>query len=131
METPADHLTPESGSAPEKPRRRRHSQAFKARVLAEVLAGRESVSVIARRHDLNANMVFKWKRRHLSRHGGAIEGSATPLVPIQVSELPADPSTDSGPCGRIDIVLGADRWITVHGQVSREALRTALEVLAR
>ena len=61
----------------------------------------------------------------------AIADSAAPLVPIQVGELPADPSTGSGRRGRIDIVLGADRWITVHGQVSREALQTALEVLVR
>jgi len=114
---------------PAKPQRRRHSLAFKQQAVAEVLAGQESISVIARRHDINANLLFKWKRLYLS--GGANPDQQTKLLPIQVTETLRDRETDAVTPGRIEIVLGADRWITVHGEVSRDALQIALEVLTR
>ena len=130
MDTPDNRHAPDIDSVPAKPRRRRHSQAFKQRVLAEVLAGQESVSVIARRHDINANLLFKWKRLHQAEPGGSME-QANSLVPIQADELAGDQSPDIALPGRIEIVLGAERWITVHGNVSRDVLQTALEVLTR
>ena len=114
---------------PTKPKRRRHSPAFKRRVVAEVLAGQESVSVIARRHDINANLIFKWKKRYLP--GGMNTDQPTRLLPIQVAELPHDQVPDSPSPGRIEIVLGAGQLITVQGDVSSDALQTALEVLTR
>jgi len=48
-----------------------------------------------------------------------------------VTETLRDRETDAVTPGRIEIVLGADRWITVHGEVSRDALQIALEVLTR
>lgn len=83
MEAPGSQVVSEPAHVPKKDQRRRHSPAFKQRVLAEVLAGQESVSVIARRHDLNANLVFKWKRLHLTRNNGAVDDSPQ-LVPIQM-----------------------------------------------
>jgi len=112
---------------PVKPQRRRHSLAFKQQVIAEVLQGHDSVSVIARRHDINANLLFKWKRLYLT--GGT--DLQTKLLPVQVTETPRDPVPDPIHPGRIEIVLGDNQWITVHGEVSRDALQTALEVLTR
>ncbi len=129
MDTPDNRIAPDIDNVPIKPRRRHHDQAFKQRVLAEVLAGTESVSVIARRHDINANLLFKWKRLYLAGRAGSDE--ATQLVPIQVGDLVGDQAPDPVACGRIEIVMGVDRWITVHGNVSRDALQTALEVLTR
>ena len=114
---------------PAKPQRRRHSLAFKQQAVAEVLAGHESISVIARWHDINANLLFKWKRLYLT--GGTNTDQQTKLLPIQVTETLRDRETDAVTPGRIEIVLGADQWITVHGEVSRDALQTALEVLTR
>jgi len=94
-----------------------------------VLAGHESISVIARWHDINANLLFKWKRLYLT--GGTNTDQQTKLLPIQVTETLRDRETDAVTPGRIEIVLGADQWITVHGEVSRDALQTALEVLTR
>jgi transposase len=71
-------------------RRRRYSLAFKRQVVEETLAGGESVSVVARRHDLNANLLFTW-RRHC--RNGTLRGAAekpVALLPIRVTAAPAD-----------------------------------------
>lgn len=36
----------------------------KRQIVEEVLRGSESVAVIARRHEVNANLVFSWKRQY-------------------------------------------------------------------
>jgi transposase len=56
MELPCEIRTPV------KLRRRQHSSPFKAQVLAEALQPEASVAAVARRHDLNANLVHKWRR---------------------------------------------------------------------
>ncbi len=129
MDAPMTELAPIMDKVPVKPRRRRHSLAFKQQVIAEVLAGQESVSVIARRHDINANLLFKWKR--LYPIAGADTGQQTSMVPIQVTDSPHEPVPDSLSAGRIEIALGMDRCITVHGEVSRDVLQTTLEALTR
>jgi len=42
--------------------RRRHSRAFKEQVLAECRESGESVAAVARRYDLNDNLVHNWRR---------------------------------------------------------------------
>jgi transposase len=43
-------------------RRRRWSVDEKQRIVAETFEPSASVSLVARRHDLNANMLFIWRR---------------------------------------------------------------------
>jgi transposase len=43
-------------------RRRRWTAEEKGRIVEETRAPGSSVSMVARRHDLNANLLFKWKR---------------------------------------------------------------------
>ena len=42
-------------------RRRLWSEEEKRRIVAETLQPGASVSVVARRHDVNANMLFTWR----------------------------------------------------------------------
>jgi transposase len=51
--------TEESGT---KPGNRRYSPAFKRKVVKESLVPGASVSVVARRHDINSNIVFRWRK---------------------------------------------------------------------
>lgn len=46
----------------DKRERRSYSKAFKRRVVAEALEPGASVAAVARRHGLNANLVFLWRR---------------------------------------------------------------------
>ena len=43
-------------------RRRRWTAEEKGRIVEETRAPGSSVSMVARRHDINANLLFKWKR---------------------------------------------------------------------
>ena len=47
----------------ERPGRRRWTAAQKQRIVEETRAPGASVSVVARRYDINANLLFKWKRQ--------------------------------------------------------------------
>jgi len=44
------------------PKRRQYSEALKRQMVAEMLVPGASVSIVARRHDVNANQLFKWRR---------------------------------------------------------------------
>ena len=84
-------------------RRRRWSEARKRLIVAESYQPGVSVSVVARRHDVNANLVFNWRRqyRELARMAGG-------FVPVVVSStegaepaklLPAPPDIERLPPG--------------------------------
>jgi len=46
------------------PPRRQYPVELKRRVVEETFAPGASVSVVARRHDLNANLVFEWRNQY-------------------------------------------------------------------
>ena len=58
--------------------RRRWSDAEKRRIVAESYQPGVSVSVVARRNDVNANLVFTWRRQFREQAGGA--GGLVPVV---------------------------------------------------
>lgn len=47
--------------------RTRHSAAFKAKVALAAVREHETVPEIARRHQIHANLVYKWKRELLDK----------------------------------------------------------------
>ena len=69
-------------------RRRTRSLDERKRIVEEALALGISVAAVARRHDLNANLIFKWIRR--SREGWrepAKEGPALGSAPLTCKSL--------------------------------------------
>mgnify|MGYP003154287497 CR=1 FL=1 len=67
------------GKAP----RRRYAEEFKRKIVAEANAADVSVSEIARRHGLNANLLFNWRKKF-----GADQrttGQEVCLVPVELS----------------------------------------------
>jgi transposase len=125
-------------------RRRRWTEEEKARIVAECEAPGCSVSMVARRHDLNGNMLFTWRRQFRERRCGAGRVSFVPAV-IATSEPAADrsavmpreaqpglaSSSAPRPTGRIEIVLGDSRWVIVDADVSAAALARVIGVLER
>ena len=92
-------------------RRRRWSEARKRQIVAESYQPGISVSVVARRHDVNANQVFKWRRQY--RELARVVGGFVPVV-VSSTEgaepaklLPAPPDIEPEPSGRIEIELGS------------------------
>ena len=66
--------------------RRRWSDAEKRRIVAESYQPGVSVSVVARRNDVNANLVFTWRRQFREQAGGA--GGLVPVVVEPVGTPP-------------------------------------------
>lgn len=79
----------------EQRRRRRWTVEQKRRIVEETHAAGASVSVVARRYDINANLLFKWKHEaEADRLGGAVVAAeADELVRIGV----VGRSHDGGP----------------------------------
>lgn len=117
-------------------RRRTWSQAEKEQIVAASYAPGASVSEVARRHDVNANLVFTWRRQ---AGEGAADGqaSAPALVPVTVvpeePEAPAASSTADGAhrAGMMEIDLGDGRRVRVGRDVDVTALRRVLSALER
>ena len=53
-----------------KRKRRTYSKRFKAELVAECLAGEDSIASIALRHDINPNLVHRWltENRRYGQH---------------------------------------------------------------
>ena len=115
-------------------RRRVWSVDDKRRIVAETLAPGASVSIVARRHDLNANMLFTWRR--------AVEAVALPVADDKVTFVPATitaaPATTISPpppspvtVGGMEIVLASGDRIIVGIDVDAAALSRVVKVLLR
>lgn len=63
--------------------------AFKRKVVEASYQPGASVSLVAREHDVNANMVFRWRQQYQDGAFGPVSQSAT-LLPVEVIELPID-----------------------------------------
>jgi transposase len=49
------------------PKRRQYSEALKRQMVAETQVPGASVSIVARRHDVNSNQLFRWRRQLLPK----------------------------------------------------------------
>src|SRR6185437_9871987 len=74
-----------------RPKRRQWPEALKRRMVAETLAPGASVSVVARRHDVNANQLFKWRREMAVEEPPAETASVGGVAMLPV-EIVAEPS---------------------------------------
>jgi len=115
---------PASGS----PKRRRWPDALKRQIVAETLEPGASVSVVARRHDVNTNQVFTWRRELLPRKSPAVVDG--PMVPVAVAPEP-DRRRERlrHGTGVIEIALGDGVRVSIRGEVAAETLRQVLALL--
>ena len=90
-------------------RRRVWSVDDKRRIVAETLAPGASVSVVARRHDLNANMLFTWRRA--VEAALPVADDKVTFVPATITAAPArtisPPSPSPVTVGGMEIVAGS------------------------
>ena len=119
------------------PRRRRYrhwSGEEKRSICRETRAPGVSVAQVARRHGLNANLIFKWLKDPRFAPADAIE-EAPVFLPVEVhgAEVPTAPmaSPTSGARGRVEIVLATAHRLVVEGPFDADALAKLLTVLAR
>ena len=107
-------------------RRRRWSEAPKRRIVAESYQPGVSVSVVARRHDVNANQVFTWRRqyRELARATvgvvSVVVSSTDEAQPAKLLPTPED--IEPPPSSRIEIALADGSRVTVDRDADAAAL---------
>jgi len=140
-------------------RLRHYALELKRRIVEESFAPNASVSVVARRHDVNANLVFEWRRKYregtlvdkkvsaraalaapdllrigVVDHGGAIR----PLPVVNGHSVPPPPET-----GRATVSSGSNRpapgmvvielpnriKVRVEACIDESALRRVLAVI--
>jgi transposase len=127
-------------------RRRRWTDEEKRRIVAESEAPGSSVSIVARRHDLNTNMLFTWRRELRGLEASAVVGQAA-FVPAVVATDGPDAgqpavapreqrtSIEDGsvrrPSGRMEIILAGGTRVIVDGDVIAVALARVIGVLER
>ena len=115
-------------------RRRFWSSDEKRRMVAESFAPGASVSEVAQRYGVNANLLFTWRRQNAR---SAARGGAEPfeLLPVRVSDerAPAAPVEESARVfvGRMEIVLAAGERILVGADVDTAALVRVVKALSR
>mgnify|MGYP001551849419 FL=1 len=110
--------------------RRHRSKQERREIAEESLQPGVSVAVVARRHGVNANQVFHWRK--LLREGRLeMKPSPSQLMPVRIAEVIEDKSRPvHPPAGVIQIELGRVR-IRVEGSVDPATLGTILEQLGR
>jgi transposase len=123
----------------------RHTVEEKLRIVEEARAKGASVAMVARRHNLNANQVFAWRRQHrrgLLNTPGAKEDAK--LLPVKVSTptvLPTERVTPPAPSQSpsepkqasrlIEIRLSNGHSIVLHGRVDTEGLARVIDLLVQ
>ncbi len=121
--------------------RKRRSVQEKLQIVRETLQSEASVAVIARRHGINANQVFSWRRQYqrgqLKGRSGARAKEAV-VLPVQVAELPrartpastTELERASQGAPRIEIELANGPRVKIW-DISSEALRALIRDLVR
>ena len=105
-------------------RRRQYPEALKRQMVAETQAPGASVPVVARRHDVNSNQLFRWRRQLLPK--AVVESGA--MVPVEIAPDDGRPRrTDRE--GVIEIAFGCGARVRLRGEVSAETLRQVIELL--
>jgi transposase len=98
---------------------------MKRRIVAATRESGASVSVVARRHDVNANQLFAWCRRY---GDGAAGRPVDPGGLVPVSLVPAPRGAASA--GSIEIEFSGGIVVRISGAVEAGTLRQILTVLS-
>jgi transposase len=128
------------------PPRRYRTAAEKRRIVEETLVRGASVAVVARRHEVNANLVFGWRKLYQKGLLGAHpKVPVTPLLPVRITDgsptrrgkaVRGAESAAKGPRkGRdpssIEVEFSGGVCVRVHGEAGAEMLRRLVDALCR
>jgi transposase len=120
-------------------KRRRWPEALKRELVAATLEPGASVALVARRHDVNANMLFKWRRRFTA----VAPPSSVPLaglVPVQIvpdapvisgSTVDTKPAVDRSVAGSIELALSGGVRVRLMGAVDPAAVTAVVDAVMK
>jgi len=118
-----------------KRRHERWPEALKREIVAATLEAGASVSMVARRYDVNANQVFSWRRRYREASEPSPASSSTPgLLPVTITPAPEDepaaPPTLAA-SDTIEIEVSGTYRVRVGSGFDPRSLKRVLDVLRR
>ena len=134
------HTTMETPRNPLKATKRRHSAAFKRKLVKLTEEAGASVAAIALAHGINANLLFKWRRAQATRPARRKPAAQAVLLPVTLDplppasaiiELPAPtptPAARAPAVGIIEIEVGGAR-VRLRGSVDAASVRCVLQAL--
>ena len=106
-------------------KRRQYSEASKRQMVGETQLPGASVSIVARRHDVNSNQLFRWRRQLLPK--AVVESGA--MVPVEIAPDEGGRPRRTDREGVIEIAFGCGARVRLRGEVSSETLRQVIELL--
>ena len=113
-----------------KQHRQLRTNVEKRRIVEEALSGEESVATVARRHGVNAKLLFNWRKLYRQ---GLLEQCREPvsatLVPVKVVPTPPKPAGRPEMAGTITIELPGEVRLRLEGRVDPQALAEVLRAL--
>ena len=117
--------------------RRNHDQGFKSDLVAQSLVAGASVSAIAMKGGINANLLFKWRREHVKAMARSAPAAAT-LVPVclvpdvaptaQAKAIVVSGANRSARSGVIEVEI-AGAQLRLRGDVDETMLGCVLRAL--
>lgn len=109
--------------------RRFWSDDEKRRIVAQSYAPGVSVSVVARRYDVNSNLIFNWRRDPRYKSAAASDDGPS-FLPVEVVPEPSSPSERIGATeGRIEIALSSGHRVSAVGAFDVDALCRVVRAL--
>lgn len=111
-----------------------HPIDFKRQLAALACAPNVSVAKLARKHGINANMLFKWRRQYRAgRFGISTEGAvvAVPAKLLPVVTSTGKPRVATTPSELVIEIVLAEAKVRVRGGVDPIMLGAVLDCLAR
>ena len=115
-------------------RRRNRSwpEAVKREIVAASYARGSSVSIVARRYDVNANQVFRWRQRYGADPCPPASPSVPQLIPVTITaEQEGTAAQPSMVAGYIEIQVAGQYRVCVDSGFDAQALLRVLDVLER
>ena len=111
--------------------RRRRTRAEKEAIVAELNSTGGTVSAVARKHNIAASLLFRWRREFGTKTAAGKAEAVRSFVPVTLPAPVAKPDSFSGIMagGAIEIVLANGRRVLVSGTVDVGALKQVIEAL--
>ena len=115
--------------APGERRRRSWTRDEKRRIVEESLLEGASIAEVARRHELNANLLFTWRRKLGVEPSVQID--PMPILPLMVAPGSVVEEHCPDAAGQMEVVLAEGDRIIVWADVETAALTRVLKALSR
>ena len=144
MDTSTEQSTGTGSGGRQVRRRKQWSVQEKLQIVRETLQSGNSVPIIARRHGVNANQIFTWRREYrrgtLLERGvdTARERKAPALLPVQIhvpmkaapQETPAAPVSPASEPQRVEIEFPSGTRLRIWGGLGTERLQAIVRELS-